>query len=294
MKIEKLIIHIPDSNPIPSSPPILILDPFLKEMKNISDDCFYFYNKYVQKDMQENQIVVKLKLFFELILKNDNQKNIVNLKDDQFLFLIRRMLIVYLISYIINNRSDKDDYSIYLFKELYLINEANNDNSFLNKNIIKNIYKSFCNTIIDIDYKDKINRLKALFVSMDNENKKINISKCFLNILEKEIESSSLTITENRENMGLFLDFILNFFPDDFIPLIELFSNGTISNLNDITNIERLFRLTIFSFYYYKIIVAQINLKNKSYIILNQKSIILYSKKKKFHQFAFFRIIKKI
>jgi len=81
---------------------------------------------------------------------------------------------------------------------------------------------------------------------MDNENKKINISKCFLNILEKEIESSSLTITENRENMGLFLDFILNFFPDDFIPLIELFSNGTISNLNDITNIERLFSNNIF------------------------------------------------
>jgi len=113
------IIHWPIGIPPRPVPP----DPILKDVKDISDDCIYFYNYYKNEDTEENQIVDKLKLFFDIIFKNDNQEKVKNLEYKSFLFIIKRLLIICLISFNIDNSSIIDN-SIYLFKEFYVIYEV--------------------------------------------------------------------------------------------------------------------------------------------------------------------------
>ena len=240
------IIHWPIGIPPRPVPP----DPILKDVKDISDDCIYFYNYYKNEDTEENQIVDKLKLFFDIIFKNDNQEKVKNLEYKSFLFIIKRLLIICLISFNIDNSSIIDN-SIYLFKEFYVIYEVykncnKNDNSNLIHNL-KNIYKSFWDRINDEEYDDILNGLKALFISMENENeKKIKFTNCFLNILEIELEKNKIKESlKQRMNLNLFLDFILKSFPDDFIPLIDLLSNIYLFDLKDITKIEKSFNNNI-------------------------------------------------
>jgi len=254
LTIEDIIDRINHWPPGPDPDPVPILpNPFLKDVKDISDDCIYFYNYYKNELTEEKQIVDKLELFFDIIFKKDNQEKVKNLKDKSFLFIIKRMLIICLISFNIDNRSIKNNNSIYLFKEFYIIYEIyknwnNNDNLNLIKNF-KNIYKPFCDRILDKEYIDILYGLKALFESMENEKeKKIKFTNCFLNILEIELEKENIKKSlEQRDNLNFFLDFILNSFPDDFIPLIDLLSNVKLSEqeLKVIIKIEKSFNNNI-------------------------------------------------
>ena len=254
LTIEDIIDRINHWPPGPDPDPVPILpNPFLKDVKDISDDCIYFYNYYKNELTEEKQIVDKLELFFDIIFKKDNQEKVKNLKDKSFLFIIKRMLIICLISFNIDNRSIKNNNSIYLFKEFYIIYEIyknwnNNDNLNLIKNF-KNIYKPFCDRILDKEYIDILYGLKALFESMENEKeKKIKFTNCFLNILEIELEKENIKKSlEQRDNLNFFLDFILNSFPDDFIPLIDSLSNVKLSEqeLKVIIKIEKSFNNNI-------------------------------------------------
>ena len=254
LTIEKIIDIQPDPEPVRDPKPvpdIIPPDSFLKDVKDSSEGFIYFYNKYKNEDIKENKIIIeKLKLFSEIIFNNDNQEKVKNTEDKSFSFIIKRMLKICLISFNINNRPINDNI-IYLFKEFYLIYEVykngiNNDNTTLNINL-KNIYKSFCEKIKDEEYNDILNGLKALFTSMENENeRKIKFSNCFLNILEIEIEKIKNSFQNSREKMKLFLELIFSYFSDDFIPLIDLLSNDTISNLNNITSIEQSINNSLF------------------------------------------------
>jgi len=252
LRIEEICLSIEPPFPIQTSisgiP--LLNDPFLKEVNDSSDECIYFYNKYKDQDNNENKIINKIKSFFELIFKFDNREKVQNSEKEKFLFIIKRILIVCLITLNINNSLINNESKIYLFKEFYEIYEVykisyNNDNLNLSINL-KNIYKSFCDKSKDEEFKEILNGLRALFNSMENENeKKIKFSTCFINILEIEIERNKTSIISSRESLELLLDLIFTYLLDDFIPLIDLLLNDTISNLNDIINIEKLFKNNI-------------------------------------------------
>ena len=103
--IDEHISPKPDPRPKPVPYPIH-LDSFLKDVKESSDSCIYFYNKYKNEDTNENKIIVdKLKLFSEIIFKSDNQEKVKNSEEKSFLFIIKQMLIACLICFNINNRS---------------------------------------------------------------------------------------------------------------------------------------------------------------------------------------------
>jgi len=255
--IEEIIDHpLPkpiDENIVPEPEPIIPPDSFLKDIKDISDNCIYFYNNYRNEGNQENPIIDNLNSFSDIMFKIDNQEKVKNSDDKSFLFIIKRMLIACLISFNYNTKEINDDNPIYLFKEFYLIYEVykngnNNDNSTLNKNL-KNIHKSFCDRTNDEEYKDILNGLSTLFDSMENENeKKIKFTNCFLNILEIELEKKKIKdFLKQKENLNKFLEFILKSFPDDFIPLIDLLSNLEISDqeMKDIKKIEKSFNNNI-------------------------------------------------
>jgi len=244
LKIEEIIIPVP----IPPVPPIPIEtppDPILIEVKDRSDECIYFYNKYKNEDEKENEIINKLTLFLELIFNFDNQKKIEKFEKEHFLFIIQKMLIADLISLNFNN-SLINESKIYLFKEFYETYEVykntyNNDNLNLSKKL-KNMDKLFYDKSKNEEYREILGGIKALFDSMKNENERnIKFSACFTNILEIEIGKNKTSIFSSRDKMDSFLDLIFTYLPDDFIPLIDLLSNDKISNLNDIINAEKLF-----------------------------------------------------
>ena len=244
-KIEELIQEI-IPEPLPPLPPIPEIDPFLKDVKDRADDCIYFYNKYKNEDSQESLIIEKIKLFFDQIFKTDIQEKVQSYEKDQFLFIVKRMLLVYLINNNINKSSINNEDIFYLFKEFYEFYEVyknayNNDISSLSINL-KNIYKSFCEKLKDKVFKDILAGLKVLFNSMENENeRKIKFSTCFTNVLEIEITKSKSSILNSRDKIELILDTIFTFLNDNFVPLIDLLSNDKISSFNDIYNIEKIF-----------------------------------------------------
>jgi len=222
MKFEKLVLFIP-------SPPIFILEHFLKEVKN----SIYFYYKYRNEDL----IIDKLKFFFELIFKIDNQRIVENSKDAQFLYIIKRILIVSLIIFNDKNRLYKNDTN-YLFKEFnaiyeviiefyekysslfYPINKTEIIES-LNNDKIVNFFQEEVSKSIDLDsvYEEFINNFLNNIFKFDFEQffgKKFDyfIQKIFENFKTPEdflnIKIWKISRNINEEVLKLFIGRISN------------------------------------------------------------------------------------